>query len=319
MKRVLLIGGGGFIGRHVADACAKVGFGVRVVDVSQPTIDANPANGLPLQTEVYVGDYGDAFFLREVIRNVDVVVHLAHDAMRMNIECDMPQEYERNILPATRLMEACIDAGVKKFVFVSSGGTVYGNQPAGASISESTVTRPVSLYGTSKLCIEHIALLYHVQRQLPAVIVRPGNAYGSGQVPFRGQGLIATALASAQQGREVTIFGDGNAVRDYIHVLDIADAITKIVESGVSGEIYNIGTGVGVSVRELLNDYLAPALEKTGVQLAVRYHDARRADVEYNVLNCAKIAEQTGWISSIGLRQGVEQTLEWLSARREAN
>ncbi|MBU9282744.1 NAD-dependent epimerase/dehydratase family protein [Burkholderia multivorans] len=319
MKRVLLVGGGGFIGRHVADACAKAGFGVRVVDVSHPMMASNPANGLAPETEVCVGDYSDAGFLREVIRNIDVVVHLAHDAMRMNIECDMPQEYERNILPATRLMEVCIDEGVKKFVFVSSGGTVYGNQPVGTLITESAVTRPISLYGTSKLCIEHIALLYHVQRQLPAVIVRPGNAYGAGQVPFRGQGLIATALASAQQGREVTIFGDGNAVRDYIHVQDIADAITKIAQDGTPGEIYNVGTGFGVSVRALLDDYLAPALKKNGIGLAVRYCDARRADVEYNVLNCAKLTAQTGWASSIGLQQGVEQTLAWLSTRKEAN
>jgi UDP-glucose 4-epimerase len=319
MTRVLLIGGGGFIGRHVADACLKANMQVRVADVARPRFAAVPEDGLAQEAQVLVGDYGDPTFLKEALEGVDMVVHLAHDAMRMNVECDMPQEYERNILPATRLMEASIGANVKKFMFVSSGGTVYGNQPIGMPIDESAPTRPVSLYGTSKLCIEHIALLYHGQRGLPAIVVRPGNAYGAGQLPFRGQGLVPTALASAQQGRKVTIFGDGGAVRDYVHVRDIASAIVALLERGTPGEIYNVGNGLGVSVRELLDDYLAPALAKSGVQLNVTYHEARRADVQYNVLDCTKLSDQTGWKPTIALREGVEQSLAWLNALAEKN
>jgi UDP-glucose 4-epimerase len=174
MTRALLIGGAGFIGRHVASQCLKAGMDVRIVDVSDPVTSLLPADGLAADVDLRIGDYADVEFLRGVLLDVDVVIHLAHDAMRMNVECDMPQEYERNILPATRLMEACIDARVAKFLFVSSGGTVYGNQPMGVPIHESAGTRPVSLYGTSKLCIEHIAQLYFTQRELPAIIVRPG-------------------------------------------------------------------------------------------------------------------------------------------------
>lgn len=319
MKRVLLIGGGGFIGRHVAYACMQEKMRVRVVDVFQPATGPVPADGLPEHIEVLTGDYGDAAFLRDALEDVDVVVHLAHDAMRMNIECDMPQEYERNILPATRLMEACIEAKVSKFIFVSSGGTVYGNQPVGVPIVESATTRPVSLYGTSKLCIEHIALLYFSQRELPAVVVRPGNAYGAGQAPFRGQGLVPTALASGLSGREVTIFGDGHAVRDYVHVRDIADAIVRLVERGEPGEIYNVGTCIGVSVRELLENHISPVLADAGMILNVSYHQARRADVEYNVLDSSRLTALTGWMPSIGLTEGIGQVLEWLGTQRKSN
>lgn len=319
MKRILLIGGAGFIGRHVAHACLQMGLQVRVADVFQPARGAVPADGLAPEAELLVGDYANPDFLVETLRGVDVVVHLAHDAMRLNVECDMPQEYERNILPATRLMEACIEAKVSKFIFVSSGGTVYGNQPAGTPVRESAQTWPVSLYGTSKLCIEHIALLYFSQRELPAVIVRPGNAYGMGQVPFRGQGLVSTALASGLTGREVTIFGDGHAVRDYVHVVDIADAIARLVESGKPGEIYNVGTGIGVSVRELLEAYIVPALARDGVRLDVTYHSARRADVEYNVLDSSRLTTLTGWKPAIGLADGIDQVLRWLGAQRKSN
>ncbi|MDR5772367.1 MULTISPECIES: NAD-dependent epimerase/dehydratase family protein [unclassified Caballeronia] len=319
MPRVLLIGGGGFIGRHVAHACLQNGASVRVADVLRPSASTLPADGLAPEAEVVTGDYADAAFLQNVLRDVDVVVHLAHDAMRMNIECDMPKEYERNILPATRLMEACIDAGVKKFIFISSGGTVYGNQPVGVPIVESVPMRPVSLYGTSKLCIEHVASLYFSQRELPALIVRPANAYGSGQVPFRGQGLVPTALASGLSGRQVTIFGDGNAVRDYVHVRDIADAVARLVESGEPGEVYNVGTGAGVSVRELLDEYIAPALAGAGFELDVSYLPPRRADVGYNVLDSGRLAAHTDWKPSITLQAGTQEVLDWLRKQEKAN
>lgn len=319
MPSVLLIGGGGFIGRHIAHTCLRNGARVRVVDVARPIISASPADGLAPDADVLIGDYADAVFLREALKDIDVVVHLAHDAMRMNVECDMPKEYERNILPATRLMEASIESGVKKFIFVSSGGTVYGNQPAGVPIVESVPMRPVSLYGTSKLCIEHVASLYFCQRELPAIIVRPGNAYGPGQVPFRGQGLVPTALASALAGKEVTIFGDGRAMRDYVHVRDIADAIARLVESGTPGEIYNIGTGIGVSVRELIDSHVIPALHKAGFDINVTYTPPRRADVEYNVLDSAHLRASTGWKPTITLQQGIEEVLDWLRGREQVN
>jgi UDP-glucose 4-epimerase len=295
------------------------GMHVRIVDVFQPPVGPVPSDGLAENVEVMIGDYADAAFVRDALQGVDIVVHLAHDAMRMNVECDMPQEYERNILPATRLMEACIDAKVSKFIFVSSGGTVYGNQPVGVPIVEAASTRPVSLYGTSKLCIEHIALLYFTQRELPAVIVRPGNAYGAGQVPFRGQGLVPTALASGLSGRKVTIFGDGHAVRDYVHVRDIADALAKLVEHGEPGEIYNVGTGIGVSVRELLEDYVSPTLTKAGVTLDVSYQSARRADVEYNVLDSSRLTALAGWKPSIDLTEGIGQVMKWLGNQQKSN
>jgi UDP-glucose 4-epimerase len=177
----------------------------------------------------------------------------------------------------------------------------------------------VSLYGTSKLCIEHIALLYFTQRELPAVIVRPGNAYGAGQVPFRGQGLVPTALASGLSGRKVTIFGDGHAVRDYVHVRDIADALAKLVEHGEPGEIYNVGTGIGVSVRELLEDYVSPTLTKAGVTLDVSYQSARRADVEYNVLDSSRLTALAGWKPSIDLTEGIGQVMKWLGNQQKSN
>jgi len=119
---VVLIGGGGFIGRHVAAACLASGLTVRIADVHNGKRAPVPADGLPEGVEICVGDYREPTFVADVVKGAHAVVHLAHDAMHLNGRCDMAEEYERNILPAIRLMEACLDAAVQRFVFVSSGG-----------------------------------------------------------------------------------------------------------------------------------------------------------------------------------------------------
>lgn len=319
MTAVVLIGGGGFIGRHVAAACLSSGIDVRIADVHDVKRAPAPADGLPDGVEMRVGDYRDHAFLAEVVKGMDAVVHLAHDAMHLNGQCDMAAEYERNILPAVRLMEACLDAAVQRFVFVSSGGTVYGNQPAGTPIKESCQTNPISLYGTAKLSIEHIAQLYFTQRQLPAVIVRPANAYGAGQLPFRGQGLVPTAFASALHNKKVNIFGDGGTVRDYVHVKDIAQGIVHAIRAGRLGSAYNIGSGEGVSTRQILTDYVRPLVESDGLVLDVDYLEARKADVEYNVLDCSKLYDHTGFAPTVPLDWGMRDVWKWLKTHSELN
>jgi len=309
---VVLIGGGGFIGRHVAAACLASGLTVRIADVHNGKRAPVPADGLPEGVEICVGDYREPTFVADVVKGAHAVVHLAHDAMHLNGRCDMAEEYERNILPAIRLMEACLDAAVQRFVFVSSGGTVYGNQPAGTPILESAHTQPISLYGTAKLSIEHIAQLYFIQRQLPAIVVRPANAYGAGQLPFRGQGLIPTAFASAQHRKKVSIFGDGGAVRDYVHVTDIARGIVAAIQAGHLGNAYNIGSASGVSTRRILTDYVIPLVENDQLSLDVAYLEERKADVQYNVLDYSKLHDHTGFAPTVSLDQGMRDVWAWL-------
>lgn len=304
---VLLIGGMGFIGHYLVRTCRAAGMGVRVADMVLPTADA-AEHGV----EYLQGDYRDEAFLRRIVDGADKVVHLAHDTMLLNLDCNMDGEFERNIRPATRLMDICCDSGVAKLVFVSSGGTVYGNNALHKAIPEDAPKHPISIYGVSKLMIEQVGFLYHIQKHLPFVVARPGNAYGPGQLPFRGQGFVATAFGSSLESRPLTIFGDGSIVRDYIHALDIADALVALLLHGRAGESYNVGTALGTSLEALINNYIAPIIATDGHTLACKYEPGRRADVTYNVLANDKLLCDTGFYPRIKLADGMRETWEWL-------
>lgn len=309
---VLLIGGTGFIGRHLIRPCQATGMSVRIADIS-------PHNDLwaTMGVEYCQGDYRQQAFLDDILDGMEMVVHLVHDTIQLDLNCDMQSEFDRNIQPAIRLMDACCAHGIGKLLFISSGGTVYGKRSGRQPITEDACTNPISLYGTSKLIIEKTGFLYHVQKNLPFIVARPTNAYGPGQHPFRGQGFIATAMASALQGYPLDIFGDGSTVRDYIHVRDLADALVALLMKGKAGEVYNISTAQGTTLRELLDSYIAPVLEGTGFSLDVRRTPARGVDVPYNVLANTKIANTTGFLPRIDLETGLRETWSWLQTNIE--
>lgn len=314
MRKVILIGGGGFIGQHVARFL--INDGNKVVMLSR-NINGNSV-AIDPSIDVYHGDYGDREFLRSVLSGANAVIHLAHDSLQLNQICDMTVEYQRNIAPALQLMEECIIAGVEKFVFVSSGGTVYGNPASRKPLKEDMAPLPISLYGTSKLCIENMVHLYSRQRGLPGLVVRPANAYGPGQIPFKGQGLVATAFASAMQGKSITIFGDGGAVRDYVHVDDIAYAIAGLLKDGKVGEVYNIGSGVGTSVLELVQEHILPIVKQAGYDLRLERRDARAIDVAYNVLDVKKLSRCINF-SPIALSAGLPGSWDWVQNHLSRN
>lgn len=314
MKKAVLIGGGGFIGQHVTRYLLKDGYKVEMLCRSASA----EISAVVQNVEVHYGDYANRELLRKVVKGASAVVHLAHDSLQLSQVCDMADEYQRNIVPAIQLMEECIGAGVSRFVFVSSGGTVYGNPLSRSPLREDAVAQPISLYGTSKLCVEHIVHLYCKQRCLPGIVVRPANAYGPGQIPFKGQGLVATAFASAIQGKPITIFGDGGAIRDYVHVDDIAYAITELLRTGQIGEVYNVGSGVGTSVLQLIEEYLLPVIKKSGCDLRLERKDARAIDVAYNVLDVQKLSQCINF-SPVTLAAGVSSSWDWVQNHLSRN
>jgi UDP-glucose 4-epimerase len=305
-SRVLLIGGNGFIGHHLVHACLAASLSVRIADVA-------PADGWAAMGVEYIqGDYRTPGMLDRILDGIDMVVHLAHDTLLLNLDCNMESEFERNIKPAIGLMDACCSHHIKKLLFISSGGTVYGKTLENYPISEDARTSPISLYGTSKLMIEKIGFLYHIQKNLPFVVARPSNAYGPGQQAFRGQGFIATAMASALEGRPMDIFGDGSIIRDYIHARDLANALVALLCVGQVGEAYNVGTGRGVTLRALVDDHIAPILAEAGFKLDVRYTPARGVDVPYNVLDISKITNGLNFVPAMDLDAGLRDTWIWL-------
>lgn len=306
MSHCCVIGGAGFIGEHLV---RLLNNGERLLTV----VGRNPlpTRELPEGVRYVAGDCGDSYFLKGILQDVDEVIILAHTTVPQTSFEGPVQDILDNLPGAVKLFEASSVLGIKKLVFVSSGGTVYGN-PLYLPISEGHPTNPISPYGITKLAIEKYAFMFHKIKKLPVICVRPANAYGTGQIPFTGQGFIATAMAAVLRGEEIDLYGENGTIRDYIHVTDVATGIAALLERGRVGECYNIGSGVGMSNRDVLQ-FIAPLATAAGLEVKVRVAAQRGYDVPANVLDCGKIKSETGWSETVAMDMGIRQTWEWIS------
>jgi len=304
MKHCCVIGGDGFIGTWLVDRLVEHDRKVTIID-----INPQPVRSHPESARYIAADYGQRSLLAEALQGVNEIIHLAYSTVPKT-SFDDPVEDIRNNLPATvALLEAASTIGVDKFILMSSGGTVYGKVDR-LPISEDHPTNPISPYGITKLATEKYAMMYSSLKGLPVICVRPGNAYGEGQKPFAGQGFISTAIASILKGREVTIFGEAGTVRDYIHVVDIADGVIAALEHGRPNSSYNIGTGVGRTNKDVLAA-IAPLAESEGLEVRVKTLPQRPFDVPVNILDSTKLNNETGWKPAVSFENGIKRTWNW--------
>lgn len=299
-----LIGGGGFIGGYLVRRLVATGRSVTVVG-RRPA----PSYALPDKVRYLTGDYAERAFLQMVLDGVDEIVHLAYASVPRTSFDDPVRDITANLPPSVHLFAAASAMRLAKLVLVSSGGTVYGRARS-LPVAEDHPTAPISPYGITKLAVEHYAYMYHQLEGLPAVILRPGNAYGPGQKPFTGQGFIATAIAAILQGSEITLFGEHGTVRDYVHAADLAAGVAAALDGGAPGACYNIGTGVGRSNRELI-ELLQPLAARRGLGVRVNVQPQRSFDVPANVLDSAGLAAATGWRAQIPIEAGIGETWAW--------
>lgn len=298
-----LIGGAGFLGQHLTKALLDAGRDVLVLDRVKD--DHNHVKSI-------IGDYGDKSVVKKALENVDEVVLLAYATVPKTSFEDPSSDMLNNLPPALSFFECASKLNLHKVVFVSSGGTIYG-QNITPIITEDHPTNPVSPYGITKLTIEKYAQLFSTSTNLPCVIVRPGNAYGEGQQPYLGQGLIATLIASFIDSRDITLFGGDNTVRDYIHASDIASGIVAALDHGQPGQCYNIGTGVGTSNANIIRLVTKVAQNHQVKPPKIIFKKRRIFDVELNVLDCDKLCYISGWTPQIDLESGLVRTWQWLS------
>jgi UDP-glucose 4-epimerase len=287
--RTCVIGGHGFVGRHVVRALLSSGRDVLVLGRRRDRPDELP------QAAAYAScDLIDRISLRHHLEGVGEIVSLAHATPPVLGSNDLLGDHVANLQPVLVLLEEAERlVSLRKLIVTSSGGTVYG--VAGQSpITEDTSTAPVSPYGIIKLAIERYSLMFHLLKSLPVVVVRPSNVYGIGQRAFTGQGFIATAIGHVLQDDPIAVFGDGMTIRDYIHVDDVASGMLAALQMGKVGEIYNIGTSIGRSNLEIVG-FLRQLAVADGIQLKVEQLPARGFDVPSNVLSYEKLFAQTGW------------------------
>lgn len=309
MTRTCVIGGSGFIGNRVLPL-------LRERDRSVVVVGRREVSPFDASVEYHSVAARDPRELLGVLQGADEVIDVAYSTWPQTSFQDPVKDILDNLTSSVRIFEALIDTGVRRVVYVSSGGTVYG-QAVETPIPERHPTNPVSPYGITKLAIEKYGLMFHATKGLPLVVVRPGNAYGEGQTPFRGQGFVSTAIAACLRGESIKIFGRDGATRDYVYVDDVATGIVAALEHGRVGETYNIGTGVGTTNVGIL-DALRPMLSAHGHDIDVEFLPARPFDVKVNILSTDKLHAASGWRPSIELGVGLRRTLEWLIAQSGA-
>ena len=298
---VLVIGGCGFIGKHVVSALNSSGIHSVVFDKS-----ADSKNNSKYCTYVS-GDMGDLGIIKMNIEQCGIthVIHLVSTTLPKSSNEDMRADLTSNVVQMLSLLDLFVEAKIEKILFMSSGGTVYGN-PEVLPVREDHPTDPICSYGIGKLAIEKYLALYKHLFGLDYVVLRAANPYGLGQNPFTNQGIIANFVHKMHCGLPLEVWGDGQIIRDYFDVRDLAMLTQGALFSQHLG-IYNAGSGIGISI----NDIITVIASTTHLSANVIYKEQRMLDVPAIVLDCAKAEQAFGWRASISLEVGVADYIRW--------
>lgn len=305
--KILVTGGAGFIGSHVVDGYVAAGHDVVVVDDLSSGKRAN-LNPKAAFHQLDVLDPATADLVRA--ERPDVVNHHAAQMDVRRSVADPVFDARVNILGTIGLLEAARQAGVRKFLFVSSGGAVYGEQEAFPA-PESHPTWPVSPYGVSKRSGELYAHFFQAAYGLPFVAFRYANVYGPRQDPHGEAGVVAIFSGRMLRGEPVTINGDGKQTRDYVYVEDVARMSRLALETDAGGPV-NVGTGVETDVNTLAERLLAAA----GSRSTLTHGPAKSGEQRRSVVDCRRAREVFGWRPEVSLDEGLRRTVEYFRARQ---
>jgi UDP-glucose 4-epimerase len=306
--RCLVLGGAGFIGSHLVDALLEQGHEVRVFDL--PNVNTRNLVHCEDRIEFCGGDFYNEKELAPALKGVDTVVHLVCATLPGSSNENPAYDVECNVVGSLNLLEEAVRSGVKKVIFASSGGTVYGI-PTVLPIPETHETNPICSYGITKLTIEKYLGLYHHLKKLDYVVLRFGNPYGPRQKTDSSQGAIAVFLGRLLGKKPITIWGDGSAARDYFHISDLVAAFVRVIQMDTKSKIYNISGGRAYS----LNEILTVLREVTGEDARVEYVEGRKLDVPINCLDIRRARQELGWSPRIEIRAGVADLWQRLEGK----
>lgn len=301
----LVVGGGGFIGSHFVWMLRTRGDR----DVVVAGRGSKPRFPLPNDVRYVQGDAADPSFIGGLLEHCDEVVDLAYATVPKTSFDDPVNDVLVNLPATVSLLRQASQYRLRRVLLVSSGGTVYGNA-AYLPIDEMHPTNPVSPYGITKLAAEKYALLFHRLEGLPVVIARPGNPYGPNQLGNLGQGFIGAAMFATLKRQPVSMFGERGTIRDYVYIEDLVEGLLAALNHGHDGEVYNIGTGIGLDNRAVIEE-LDLVARPSGFSVDVEIRPSRSFDVEANVLSSARLTYVTGWRPKTDFKAGLEKTWTW--------
>ncbi|MFN8586461.1 MAG: NAD-dependent epimerase/dehydratase family protein [Candidatus Eisenbacteria bacterium] len=301
--RILVTGGAGFIGSNVADRFVALGHEVAVFD----NLSSGFREFVNPKAKFYEGDLADAAAVEAAIADFrpEIVDHHAAQIDVRKSVTDPVFDARVNVLGSIGLLQACVKHGVRKVVYASTGGALYGEGRT-LPAPEDHPVNPEAPYGASKHTVEHYLYIWRLLHGLDYTVLRYPNVYGPRQNPHGEAGVNAIFIGLMLEGKRPRIFGDGNAVRDYLYVDDVVAANVIALEKG-SGEMLNIGTGVGTSV----NDIVRELKSILGFAEDAIYEAPRPGEIQRIYLDAARAKQVLGWTPSVTFREGLERTVDW--------
>ena len=299
----LILGGAGFIGSHLSDFLVSHGHSVRILDLKKPQIQG--PSGI---VDFLQADWNDFANMERALSGVDAVFHLICTTRPATSTANIEADLRDNLLPTIQLLDLCRKHQIKRVVFLSSGGTVYGKAEY-LPIKENHPTRPINSYGIVKITIENYLRLYSHLFGLTYTVIRASNAYGKGQICKGAQGFIAAAFNQMTMGSPIEIWGSDQIARDFVHVSDVVTALELAATYTGESDTFNVGTGIATELGEVIR-----LMSKiTGIIPQVNLTRGRLIDVPINTLDNQHARSILGWYPRVTLEDGLRLT--WSSLK----
>lgn len=303
--KIAIFGGGGFIGSAIADRLLQEGHQLRIFE--RPRVTAYREFSESAKVEWVAGDLMSAHDVSKAVEEMDVILHLVSTTLPKTSHDDPIYDVQSNLMASLQLLNAMVSKHVRRIIFISSGGTVYG-VPKYLPLDEHHPTDPLVSYGVTKLAIEKYMLMYQTLHGIKATILRVANPFGPRQRVESAQGALGVFLSKAINNQPIEIWGDGSVVRDYLYISDVAEAFANAVKYEGPYSVFNIGSGVGTSLNEMVT-----LLERVLGREVVRYYrPSRPFDVPVSVLSNALARQELRWAPKVALEEGIVKTADWM-------
>lgn len=307
-KSILVTGGSGFIGSHLVRGLHAAGHKVKVFS-RRPSIYL--LNDIKDDIEIIQFDFSiDLESLSNHLEGVQIVYHLAWSNLPRRGNNYLVNDILNSGMPSLELIRLCsVSPTLEKFIFTSSGGTVYGDVPE--AIHEETPLNPISTYGLTKVIVEKSLYYFKYHNNLDYVVLRVANAFGPRDPEYIRQGVISTWLKAYYKGSALKFYGDGNQIRDYIYITDIVKALTIVMNKKCDHSVYNLGSGVGHSLSDILNvleDCLNQKLNIQNIQF-------NKHDVNSNILDTDRFKSEFDWAAECSLKEGISQMINFYKGK----
>lgn len=303
--RCIVYGGGGFIGSNLVESLLKSGYPVTAFD----KLNFSRKNILEFTNDIEIieGDFYNEVDLKNSLNGIEFVYHLVSSTIPATSNKNPVYDAETNLISTLHLLEECVSKKIKKVIFISSGGTVYG-VPETIPVKETQTGNPICSYGIIKKTIEEYLFMFNKLYNLDYNVFRLSNPYGVRQNPKYAQGAVTVFLYKALNDIPIEIWGDGSVVRDYIYISDVVDVLVKSLTENIDEKCFNLSSGKGISINELL-EKIKSVVKK---ELIVNYTSARKEDVPVNILDNELVTSRFGIKPVVDIEEGLKRTANYL-------